>query len=143
MAHLHRSARVRHTAAQMFELVDDIESYPQFLHWCRDARIERRDGDVIEASLDIGVRGIHKSFVTRNVLDRPRRIGIELVSGPFRRLEGEWRFTDLEGGGSEVSLSLQFEIAASPFNMMFSLVFEELVRSQIAAFVSRAETLYG
>jgi ribosome-associated toxin RatA of RatAB toxin-antitoxin module len=137
-----RNARVPYSAEQMFDLVNDIESYPQFLHWCGGARIDERRGNVIEATLDIGVVGFHRSFRTRNTSSRPERIQIELVSGPFRRLRGEWRFRD-ENGGSEVALSLLFEVTLSPFGVVFSKIFEELAGSQVKAFIDRAAKLYG
>jgi ribosome-associated toxin RatA of RatAB toxin-antitoxin module len=143
MRSIRRSARVPYTAAQMFDLVNDVEAYPQFLHWCRGARIEGRGGDTIEAVLDIGISGIHKSFRTRNSLEAPNAIEIELISGPFRHLDGKWSFEDLEDGGSQVSLLLEFEVVASPLSMIFSTVFEELARSQMNAFVERARVLYG
>jgi ribosome-associated toxin RatA of RatAB toxin-antitoxin module len=143
MPKIHRSARVAYEAAQMFDLVNDVEAYPEFLQWCRGARIDRRGEGYVEATLDIGVSGIHKSFTTRNVFDRPRRLVIELISGPFRHLDGVWEFENLEGGGSEVSLSLTFEVIRSPFSVVFSMVFEELARAQMAAFVHRADALYG
>lgn len=143
MRTVHRSARTRYSAQQMYDLVDDVESYPKFLHWCRGARIVRREDSVIEAELDIGFKGIHKSFTTRNRRSPPERIDIELVRGPFRRLEGAWQFRDLSEGGSEVTLDLTFDVAASPLGFMFSAVFEEMVRYQMHAFIQRAEHLYG
>jgi ribosome-associated toxin RatA of RatAB toxin-antitoxin module len=137
-----RSARVPYTAAQMFDLVDDIDRYPEFLHWCTAARVHSRQGNVVEATLEIGVLGFHRSFRTRNTLTRPELIQIELVTGPFRRLRGAWRFTDLDGG-SEVALSLAFEVTRSPFGVVFSKFFEELAGAQMAAFAGRADELYG
>jgi len=82
----------------MFDLVNDIEKYPEFLHWCTGARIDSRNGNTIEATLDISVLGFQRSFRTRNTLRSPDRIALELVSGPFRRLRGEWRFSDRADG---------------------------------------------
>jgi ribosome-associated toxin RatA of RatAB toxin-antitoxin module len=138
-----RSSRVTYTAEQMFDLVNDVEKYPEFLHWCGGARVDVRQGNTIEATLDIGVLGFHRSFRTRNTLRRPERISIELVSGPFRRLRGEWKFAPLPTGGSEVSLSLAFEVTVSPFGVVFSKVFEELAGTQMDAFTARAAQLYG
>jgi ribosome-associated toxin RatA of RatAB toxin-antitoxin module len=138
-----RSSRVAYTAEQMFDLVNDVEKYPEFLHWCSAARIDVRQGNTIEATLDIGALGFRRSFRTRNTLRRPDRIQIELVSGPFRRLRGEWKFTDLATGGSEVSLSLAFEVTVSPFGAVFARVFEELAGAQMDAFTARAAKLYG
>ena len=127
----------------MFDLVNDIESYPEFLHWCRASRVERKNDQEVVATLDVGLGGVHKQFTTRNALDRPRQMDIELVDGPFRSLRGTWRFENQAEGGSIVELRLDFEVAQTPLDMMFGMLFEEIVRSQIAAFIQRAENLYG
>jgi len=143
MRTVHRSCRVPHTAAEMFDLVSDVEAYPEFLHWVRGARIEERGEGYVKATLDIGIGGIHKSFTTLNTFERPHRLEIELVSGPFRHLDGLWEFKDVGDGECEVSVTLSFEVAPSPLSVVFSMVFEELVRAQVAAFVNRAEAIYG
>jgi ribosome-associated toxin RatA of RatAB toxin-antitoxin module len=127
----------------MFDLVNDIEKYPQFLHWCAGARVDTRQGNAVEATLDIAVLGFQRSFRTRNTLRTPDRILLELVSGPFRRLRGEWRFSDRPDGGADVSLSLAFEVTLSPFGAVFSKVFEQLAGAQMDAFTERAAALYG
>jgi ribosome-associated toxin RatA of RatAB toxin-antitoxin module len=137
-----RSGRVPYTTEQMFDLVNDIEQYPKFLHWCRGARIDLKQGNTVEATLDIGVLGFHQSFRTRNTLERPHRIGIDLVSGPFRRLRGEWRFVAAPDGGSDISLTLAFEVTLSPFGAVFAKVFEELAAAQMTAFTERARKIY-
>ena len=128
---------------QMFDLVDDIESYPEFLPWCQRADIRRRTEDVVEATLDVGLGGVYKQFSTRNRLLRPQLIEIKLLEGPFRSLDGAWHFEDLGESGSNVSLKLDFDMSLSPLNMAFAVLFEEVARSQVNAFTSRAETLYG
>jgi ribosome-associated toxin RatA of RatAB toxin-antitoxin module len=138
-----RSARVPYTPQQMFDLVNDVESYPKFLHWCRGARIESRQGSTVEATLEIGALGFHQTFRTRNTLQRPERIGIDLVSGPFRRLRGEWRFVAAQDRGTDISLTLTFEVTSSPFGVVFAKVFEELAASQMTAFVDRARKIYA
>lgn len=127
----------------MFDLVNDIEKYPEFLHWCSGARVDVRQGSTVEATLDIGMLGLKRSFRTRNTLREHDRIQIDLVSGPFRQLRGEWRFSDLPDGGSDVSLSLAFEVTASPFGALLSKVFEELAGAQMDAFAARAAELHG
>jgi ribosome-associated toxin RatA of RatAB toxin-antitoxin module len=127
----------------MFDLVNDVESYPQFLDWCRGARIDARYGNTIEATLEIGMLGFHQSFRTRNTLERPERIGIDLVSGPFRRMRGEWRFVTAPERGSDISLTLAFEVTVSAFGLVFGKVFEEVAGSQMTAFIERARTIYG
>lgn len=143
MPTIKRIARAPFTPEQMFDLVNDIESYPKFMHWCRGARIDLARGDTLEATLDIGVFGFHQSFRTRNTLSRPERIGIDLVSGPFRRLQGEWRFLPSAGTGTDVSLTLTFEVTLSPFGLVFARVFEELAGAQMKAFIDRAKAVYG
>jgi ribosome-associated toxin RatA of RatAB toxin-antitoxin module len=138
-----RSARVPYTTEQMFDLVNDIESYPKFLHWCRGARVDVELANTVEATLEIGVLGFQQHFRTRNTLQRPERISIDLVSGPFRRLRGEWRFVPADVQGAEISLTLTFEVTLSPFGVVFAKVFEELAASQMGAFIARAKAIYG
>lgn len=137
-----RSAHVPYTREQMFDLVNDVERYPEFLHWCRGARIDARQGNAIEATLKIGGFGFEQSFRTRNTLQRPERIGIDLVSGPFRHLRGEWRFVAADVG-TDISLTLAFEVTLSPFGTVFAKVFEELAAAQMGAFVARAGRVYA
>lgn len=143
MASVRRSAKVPYSAAEMFKLVNDVETYPEFLHWCRGARSSKVGPDTVEATLDVGVGGVHKSFTTLNSLSVPNRIEVSLVSGPFRRLSGEWRFEDQESGGCLVSLELDFSVTPSPFSLIFAGIFEEIARSQMDAFLRRAKELYG
>jgi ribosome-associated toxin RatA of RatAB toxin-antitoxin module len=143
MPKIRRHAHVPYSAAQMFDLVNDVKAYPEFLHWCRGARITASSACRVEAAIDIGIGGIHKTFTTRNTLERPSRIGISLVSGPFRRLDGAWRFADSPQGGAEVELDLDYEVSHSPLGVLFSTVFEEVASSQLNAFVRRAKRVYG
>lgn len=142
MPKVERSAHVPYTREQMFDLVNDVERYPEFLHWCRGARIDSREANTIEATLHIGGFGFEQSFRTRNTLQRPERIGIDLVSGPFQRLRGEWRFV-AANGGTDISLALVFEVTLSPFGVVFAKAFEELAAAQMSAFVTRATSIYG
>lgn len=143
MRRIRRRAHVPYTAQQMFDLVNDVEAYPKFLHWCAGARVESADDSHIEATLDIGIAGLHKSLRTRNTLERPRRITMALVSGPFSRLDGTWEFTSLPSGGADITLSLDYEISHSALGFVLSKAFEEIARSQVSAFVRRADEVYG
>jgi len=138
-----RSALVPYTPAQMYELVDDVASYPQFLPWCRDAKVLARDEDEVRATLDIAYSGLHKSFTTLNRLQHNKMIEIRLVSGPFRRLEGFWRFDGLGEDGSKVSLDLEFEFSGRLLSMTFGPVFGQIANSMLDAFVRRAESVHG
>lgn len=138
-----RSEHVPYSSSQMFDLVNDIEAYPEFLEWCPAAKVENRFDRGLEATIDIGFKGVNKSFTTRNHLDRPHRIDMELLNGPFSHLEGAWIFSGTVGAGSEVRLVLDFQVTRSPFSRIFALLFEDLVRSQIKAFSVRARELYS
>ena len=142
MRTVHRSAVVPYTAAQMFDLVDDIEAYPEFLPWCHGSVVAFEQGHVKEAALDIGIGGIRRRFKTRNTAERPRRIDLALVEGPFRSLTGFWQFEDT-ADGCRVELMLRFEIGGGPLGAVFAPLFEELARTQVAAFVRRAGDVYG
>jgi ribosome-associated toxin RatA of RatAB toxin-antitoxin module len=127
----------------MFDLVNDVEAYPRFLHWCAGARVDSVGENHIEASIDIGIAGFNKTFRTRNTLERPKRITLALVSGPFSRLNGAWEFTDSPRGGADIELSLDYEISHSPLGFVLSKAFEEIAHSQLSAFVRRADEIYG
>ena len=148
MPSVRRSAHVPYSAAQMYDLVNAVDAYPQFLGWCRGARVESRSVDQVVASVDIGVGGISQSFRTRNTLTppatgRPGRVDMQLVSGPFRRLDGAWVFSDTPGGGSEVQLELDYELSFSPLRVVMAALFDEIARSQMDAFVKRAGEVYA
>ena len=143
MRRVRRQQDVPYTPEQMFALVNDVESYPQFMHWCRGSTIERATDAEVVATLEIGIGGLRKRVTTRNTLDRPRRITMDLVAGPFSDLRGNWGFEATPDGGCTVQLNLDFEVVNTPLIVLFATLFEELVQSQVAAFVSRADAVYG
>ena len=143
MASVRRTADMPYSAREMFDLVNDIESYPLFLSWCSGARITYRDLDTIEASLDVGIAGISKTFSTRNELTPPNLMTVKLVAGPFKQLDGVWTFDVLTERSCRVSLALDFSVQASPLSMVFNTMFEEVSRSQMSAFRERADQVYG
>ncbi|MGD8378016.1 MAG: type II toxin-antitoxin system RatA family toxin [Gammaproteobacteria bacterium] len=143
MRTIHRSALVPYTPDEMYGLVNDVERYPEFLPWCRSARIEGRQENQIEASLELARGGVHKWFTTRNRLTPGERIDIELVDGPFRRLAGAWQFQSLNGEGCKVVLDMRFEIANPMLGMMLGPVFHQVCNSMVDAFIRRARDIYG
>ena len=134
---------------QMFELVADIERYPDFLPWCTGARIRRRTCDVIEADLMIGFKMVRERFTSRITLDRPGRIDVTYTEGPFRYLNNHWIFTPIpmpegEGGeGCEIDFFVDFEFRSALLQRVIGLLFNEAVRRMVAAFETRARALYG
>lgn len=143
MRKVDRSAIVPYSAERMFALVDDIEAYPDFLPWCRAARIESRDESLVRASLELSRGGVHKWFTTENRREPGRAIDIRLVEGPFRFLEGRWRFQPLGEEGSRVSVEMEFEFSSRMLDMMIGPVFHQICNSLLDAFVARARELYG
>src|ERR1044071_4617395 len=101
MKRIARSAIVEHSAGEMFALVDDIESYPRFLPWCRAAKVEQRTAERVEATLSVGMRGLNQTFSTRNELRPPEAMDMRLVKGPFRHFAAAWRFQPLSAQRSE------------------------------------------
>lgn len=143
MRKVRRSAIVPYSAQQMFSLVDDIESYPQFLPWCSDATVDRREDNVIVATLELHKGGLSRHFTTRNTREPHSAIDLALVGGPFRRLAGGWRFRDLGDNGCEVSLELEFAFDSRLVDMMFGAFFEDTCNSLVDAFTRRAAEVYG
>jgi len=143
MRQISRSAIVSCRPGQMFALVADVESYPQFLPGCSAARIESRSEGQVVASLDLGRGPLHLRFSTRNTLAPPGSIHLELVDGPFRALAGEWRFTPLGEAGCRVSLALSFEFASRAQDLLLRPLFERTCNQLVDAFVARARDLHG
>ena len=106
-----KSALVRYSAAQMFDLVYDVGSYPSFLPWCAHAEQISATEDRICGRIEVARLGIHQTFSTCNRFERPHRMDIELLDGPFRKLHGAWRFSELRANACKVELELDFEFS--------------------------------
>jgi ribosome-associated toxin RatA of RatAB toxin-antitoxin module len=142
MRHVCRSAIVPFPPAEMFDLVADVEAYPQFLPGCSSALIHSRNGDTVVASLVLAQGPLKTEFGTRNTLVRPERIAMTLSSGPFRSLSGAWRFAALGDSGCRVDLDLKFEFDSRAKDLLLGPVFENLCGRLVDAFVRRARALY-
>lgn len=143
MASINKSALVPYTPAEMFALVDDIEAYPQFLPWCASARILSRDDDEVRATIALSKGGVDKAFTTCNRNQKNKMIEMRLVEGPFRRLEGFWRFDALGEAGCKVSLDLAFEFSSRMLGMVVGPVFSQVANSLVDSFQKRAVDVYG
>ena len=143
MTTIHKSALVPYSAEQMYTLVDDIPAYPEFLPWCSGSKEITRREDEVEASLDIAHSGVHKSFTTRNRLEKNRSIEMQLVEGPFKHLNGVWRFEPLGDAGSKVVLDLEFDFSSKLLGMTFGPIFSKIAGSLVDAFIQRAQKIYG
>ena len=143
MASVQKSVLVPYSAVQMFELVERIEEYPQFLPWCGGAAILERTPVETLARIDINYHGVKAHFTTANRNQPYKKIVIELRDGPFRRLDGTWRFRSLAPGGCKVELELHYEFATPVLARLIGPVFGHIAHTFIDAFVRRAETAYA
>jgi len=143
MATVQRSILVEFSAEEMRALVDDIGSYPQFLPWCGGTEIVSREPGRTVATIRIDYRGIRQAFTTENLATADGQIRMRLVSGPFRRLEGEWSFKPLAPQASKVALHLDYEFSGLLLDKMLGPVFHYIADSMVDAFVKRAEAVYG
>lgn len=142
MPQISRSALVRFSARQMYDLVNDVESYKEFLPGCVGGKVLEFDGQSMLASVDVSKAGISKTFTTRNQLVQDKRIELTLENGPFKQLLGLWRFTELTEDACKVDFELDFEFASPVVDLAFGKVFKELMASMVTAFTSRAKVIY-
>ncbi len=139
---------VPYSAQQMYDLVADVERYPEFLPWNAAARIRSRTpfdgGEVMKADLVISFKVFRERFGSRVTLWPGRkRIDTEYLDGPFRYLKSHWEFTDLPGGGCEVDFHVDFEFRNAILRKVIGLVFNEAMQRIVRAFERRAEALYA
>lgn len=142
MTVVRKSALVKFSAQQMFALVNDIESYPEFLPWCSASRILRREESMVEAELMISKGGFNKSFATRNILIPDSRITLSLLNGPFSSLHGTWNFIPLREDASKITLDLEFEMSGRLASLAFGTVFNQICNTMVASFTQRAKDVY-
>ena len=138
MREVKRSALVSKPPSELFALINDIESYPQFLPWCTHARVQSRSPREIVATLGVRRGALHGEFTTRNTLEPERSIRMQLVSGPFRTLQGEWRLTPIESNGCRVELAMCFAFRNPLTALLFDSQFAAIIGSMLDAFVARA-----
>jgi ribosome-associated toxin RatA of RatAB toxin-antitoxin module len=139
MREVKRSALVSQPPAQLFALINDIESYPQFLPWCTHTRVQSRTPREIVATLGVRQGALTGEFTTRNKLEPDRAINMELVSGPFRTLEGQWLLTPVDSG-CRVELCMRFAFKSTLTGMLFEPLFAQTLGSLVDAFVARARS---
>lgn len=131
------------TPEQLFDLVADVERYPEFLPWCVAARIRRREGNVFHADLVIGFKMFRERFTSRVSLDRPRRVDVTYTEGPFKYLNNHWIFEPTPDGGTLIDFYVDFEFHSKILQKVIGTLFNEAVRLMVSAFERRARQLYG
>lgn len=140
---INRSALVPYTPAEMFSLVNDIESYSQFLPWCKSSRVLSRNDDEVRASLELARGGFEKAFTTCNRLQKNKMIEMRLVEGPFRHLDGFWRFEPIGEHACKVSLDMDFEFSNKLVGLAMGPIFNQIANTLVDSFCKRAIDVYG
>ena len=144
MAVIKRQALVPYTSEQMFALVNDVNAYSEFLPWCSCSSVVSHNEDEVKANVELSKGKVRKSFTTLNRVQKNKMIEMRLLDGPFKHLEGFWRFDSLdEGRACKVSLDLEFEFSNKILSMTVGPVFNSISNSLVDAFVQRANEVYG
>ena len=143
MTRIHRTALVEHSADQMFDLVNDIEQYPKFLPGCTAARVVSSSDTELVGELTLSKAGITQQFTTRNALDRPHSIAMEMVEGNFTSFDARWEFSALTDNACKVSLTMDFQVKSSLVGFAIEKLFSSVANAQVDAMVQRAAQVYG
>lgn len=139
---IQRSALVLFSATEMYSLVQDVPSYPQFLSWCKTAEVHAQTATSQQASLSVSVAGIEQSFTTLNQLVYAQSVEMQLLEGPFKDLVGQWVFTQLGEDGCKVSLMLDFHMTNGPLASLFGRGFGRVADRLVDDFCKRAAKVY-
>lgn len=143
MSEVKKVVLIERTPAQMFALVDNCEDYPRFLPWCSSTQVSERTDTKTVATLHINYHGIKSQFTTENAKVFPSLMHLRLKEGPFRQLEGEWRFIPLGDLACKIEFSLQYEFSNKLLEKVVGPVFNMIANTFVDAFVKRAEQVYG
>lgn len=134
---------VPYTPEQMFDLVAQIDRYPEFLPWCVAARVRSRRGNELVADLVIGFKMFRERYTSRVTLERPRRIHVSYLEGPLKHLTNHWVFEPHPSGGTDIDFYVDFEFHSKVLQTLIGTLFHEAMRRIVAAFEQRAQRLYG
>ena len=143
MAVVEKSVLIERSAAQMFDLVDRVEDYPKFLPWCGGTQLFERTSNKTAARIDIRYHGLKAHFSTENAKDYPRSMTIALTDGPFRHMDGGWRFTPLGDAACKVEFRLHYEFSSRLLEKALGPVFNHIANTFVESFVKRAGELYA
>ena len=143
MRRITRSAIVDCSARQMYDLVEDIESYPEFLPWCSGAHVRERTTGRTVATIDVGIAPMRQSFTTENTNVPGKSIDMRLLQGPFRKFEAHWKFGALGSHAARVEFSIAYEFADRILARALDPLFEGIAGTMVDAFTRRAERVHG
>ena len=134
---------VPYSPSQMFDMVADIESYPEFLPWCVACRITKTEDAVIWGDLMVGFKVFRETFTSKVTLHTPDWIDVEYINGPFRYLKNHWKFNSMKGGSqTEIDFFIDFEFRSRMLQAVATPFFNEAVRRMVGAFERRADNIY-
>ena len=142
MPTINRSALVPFSARQMYDLVNNVAAYPEFLPWCSGATVVESGADYKIAQVNIRKGPVRQHFTTRNTLQDGRQISMALVDGPFRSLDGQWQFSEIGDAGCRVSFNIDFNLSGLLLQKALGPVFNEICSRLVDAFVTRAHEQY-
>jgi len=141
MTEIRRSALMPYPARVMYDIVNNVERYPEFLPWCGGVELHHADAQSMEAAILMRAAGLNHWFRTRNRMVPGESIEITLVDGPFSELEGYWRFTPIDSEGCKIELMLQFEIKHSLAAAIIAPAFSRIANTMVESFCNRAREL--
>jgi ribosome-associated toxin RatA of RatAB toxin-antitoxin module len=142
MAQVRKSVLINHSASRMYALVDDVTNYPEFLPWCGGVDLIKRDEISTIATLHIAYHGLNQKFTTENHKTYPSTMDIKLKDGPFKHLEGAWRFIALNETACKIEFMLNYEFANSFLEKIIAPVFSHIANTFVDGFVARADIVY-
>lgn len=143
MALVEKSVLIERTPTQMFELVDRVEDYPQFLPWCGGADVIERTATHTQATVHINYHGIKSHFSTNNTKEAPHLMQLTLTDGPLKHLDGQWRFLPLGEAACKIEFKLHYEFSNRLLEKVLSPVFSHITETFVESFVKRAQKIYG
>jgi ribosome-associated toxin RatA of RatAB toxin-antitoxin module len=151
MKHVNKSVLLWYSPREMYDLVTHVEAYPEFLPWCASARVLERSASGLMAKLSLSFAGVRAEFTTRNSHEEASRVRVELVEGPFAKLDGDWQFKPLSRPGAapgevnacKVLFDMNYTFASVPLEAVLSPVFDKVAQTLVDRFVQRAEEIYG
>ncbi len=147
MKRVHKSVLLWYSAREMYDLVTAVEQYPKFLPWCERAEVLQREADAMTARLTLAYAGVRHAFTTRNVHQPARSVLVQLVDGPFSKLDGLWQFEPIGAADAEPACRIEFDLdytfASKPLETVLSPVFDKVANTLVDRFVQRAEAVYG
>lgn len=141
MPSIHRSALMPYSAQAMFEVVNNVAEYPEFLPWCAEVKIKTLNEGCMEASILMKKAGVNHWFTTKNTIETNKKIEMTLIDGPFKRLDGVWEFIEFDPQASKIQLDLNFEFSHGLGTALIAPVFTRIANTLVDSFCARANEI--